>query len=117
MALTTSGFALARGNPFAVTLLTVGQGLAFGAVETLLFATIIDLTGGRHAGAVMGWYTAAISTGYMVGGFGGGWLGDSFGTERAFVITSLLPVAALLLASTLPKATEAARRAERIASA
>ena len=117
LGLATSGFALARGNPFAITLLTAGQGLAFGAMETLLFATIIDLTGGRHAGAVMGWFTAAISTGYMLGGFGGGWLGDSFGTERAFAIAGSLPLAGGLLAFALPKMTEPTRRAERVASA
>jgi len=59
----TSGYALANGNAIAITLLTIAHGYAFGALGTYNLAVTIDLTGGERAGATMGWYTAALSTG------------------------------------------------------
>ncbi|MDO8562457.1 MAG: MFS transporter [Candidatus Limnocylindria bacterium] len=91
-ALTTSGFYFVGGEPIAVVLLTMVHGYAFGAISTLNLAVIIDLTGGKRAGATMGWYTAALSAGYAAGAFLGGLLGDSFGIPIAIAILGALPL-------------------------
>src|SRR5207302_10931915 len=86
----TSGFALAGGNAVAVTLLTIVHGYAFGALGTYNLAVTIDLTGGERAGAIMGWFTAALSTGYALGAFVGGALADRLGVELALAVLGLL---------------------------
>lgn len=100
--LATSGFALAAGNPIAVVGLTMAHGFAFGSLGTLILAVVIDLTGGQRAGAVMGWYTAALSSGYALGAFAGGWLADAAGTPAALALLGALPVAAALAVVALP---------------
>ena len=99
----TSGFALAGGNLALVAGLTVVHGYAFGALGTYNLAVTIDLTGGQRAGAVMGWYTAALSTGYAIGAFAGGALADRAGVELSLAIIGVLPaLAAVLVLSSLP---------------
>lgn len=90
-ALATSGFAFAGGVLPLVVLLTVVHGFAFGALGTINLAVVIDLTEGRRAGATMGLYTAALSTGYALGAFAGGALSDVFGIPVALALIGLLP--------------------------
>nr|MBA3746787.1 MFS transporter [Solirubrobacterales bacterium] len=96
----TSGFAFAGGLLPLVVLLTVVHGFAFGALGTINLAVVIDLTEGRRAGATMGLYTAALSTGYALGAFAGGALSDVFGIPVALALIGLLPalLAPLVLA-------------------
>lgn len=98
----TSGFAVAHGNVVAVVLLTVVHGFAFGSLGTLTLAVVIDLTGGRRAGVVMGWYTAALSIGYALGAFAGGGLADAAGAPLALGVLGALPTAAALALVALP---------------
>jgi MFS transporter, ACDE family, multidrug resistance protein len=100
--LSTSGFALAGGHPVAVVLLTALHGFAFGSVGTLTLAVIIDVTGGRAAGAVMGWYTAALSTGHALGAFAAGGLADAIGAAATLGLLGALPLAAAIGACALP---------------
>ena len=101
-ALSTSGFYFVGGEPIAVVLLTMVHGYAFGAISTLNLAVIIDLTGGKRAGATMGWYTAALSAGYAAGAFVGGLLGDSFGIPIAIAILGAIPLLGIPLALGTP---------------
>jgi DHA1 family multidrug resistance protein-like MFS transporter len=98
----TSGFALANGSLPIVVLLTVVHGYAFGALGTINLAATIDLTGGRRAGATMGWYTAAISTGYAIGAFLGGALADAVSVVASLAILGALPALSCLLVLRLP---------------
>ena len=98
----TSGFAFIPGTLPLVVLITVIHGYAFGALGTINLAVTIDLTGGQRAGATMGWYTAAISTGYAIGAFAGGALADAFGVAASMGILGALPALAALLALRLP---------------
>jgi MFS family permease len=98
----TSGFALAGGSLPLVVALTVVHGYAFGALGTINLAATIDLTGGRRAGATMGWYTAAISTGYAIGAFLGGALADAISIAAAFAILGALPAISGVLVLRLP---------------
>jgi DHA1 family multidrug resistance protein-like MFS transporter len=98
----TSGFALAGGHPVAVAVLTAVHGFAFGSVGTLILAVVIDVTGGRAAGAVMGWYTAALSTGYALGAFAAGGLADTTGTAAALALLGALPAATAIAVFALP---------------
>src|SRR6267142_2476827 len=82
----TSGYAFIPGTLPLVVLITVVHGYAFGALGTINLALTIDLTGGQRAGATMGWYTAAISTGYAIGAFAGGALADTFGVGASMGI-------------------------------
>jgi len=92
--LTCAGYAFAKGDPIAVTALTLVHGFAFGSVGTLGLALVIDLTEGRSAGVSMAWYTAAISLGYAFGSIIGGWLGDAIGLGPAMGAIAVLPVIA-----------------------
>jgi len=98
----TSGFAFVPGTLPLVVLLTVVHGYAFGALGTINLAATIDLTGGQRAGATMGWYTAAISTGYAVGAFAGGALADALSVQASMGILGGLPLLAGVLALRLP---------------
>jgi len=98
----TSGFALADGSLPIVVVLTVVHGYAFGALGTINLAATIDLTGGRRAGATMGWYTAAISTGYAIGAFLGGALADRLSVVASLAILGALPALSCLLVLRLP---------------
>jgi predicted MFS family arabinose efflux permease len=98
----TSGFAFAGGNLAVVAMLTIAHGYAFGALGTYNLAVTIDLTGGRRAGATMGGYTAALSTGYAVGAFVGGALADRVGIEPALAIVGALPAISGALLRSMP---------------
>jgi len=87
----TSGFALVGGSLPLVVALTVVHGYAFGALGTINLAATIDLSGHQRAGATMGWYTAAISTGYAIGAFLGGAVADAFGIPFALAALGLVP--------------------------
>jgi MFS family permease len=101
--LATGGYAFAEGQLLTVVLLTIVHGFAFGSLGTLTLAVVIDLTGGRRAGAMMGWYTAALSTGFSLGAFVGGWLADAAGTtSSALAVIALLPLISALAILTLP---------------
>lgn len=98
----TSGFAFADGSLPVVVLLTVIHGFAFGALGTINLAVVIDLTEGRRAGATMGLYTAALSTGYSLGAFAGGAVSDALGIPAAVAIIGALPALAVPLVLVLP---------------
>jgi len=100
--ISTSGFAVAGGSLPLVIALTLVHGYAFGALGTINLAVTIDLTGGRRAGATMGWYTAAISTGYAVGAFVGGAMADRFSIATALAVLGALPALATILVLRLP---------------
>jgi predicted MFS family arabinose efflux permease len=108
----TSGFAFAGGSLLVVAALTIVHGYAFGALGTYNLAVTIDLTGGRHAGSVMGWYTAALSTGYALGAFAGGALADRAGVDVSLAVMGLLPALSALLVLSMP-AIAAPPNAER----
>lgn len=91
----TSGYAFARGDLVLVVAVTLVHGFAFGALGTINLAVAIDISGGQRAGAVMGWYTAALSTGYALGAFAAGALADRIGIDAALLWLGLSPVVAL----------------------
>ncbi len=100
--ISTSGFAFVGGSLPLVIALTVVHGYAFGALGTINLAVTIDLTGGQRAGATMGWYTAAISTGYSIGAFAGGGVADRFGIAAALAVLGALPAISAVLVLMLP---------------
>jgi MFS family permease len=102
LSVATGGFAFAGGHIVPVVLLTLAHGFAFGSLGTLVLASVIDITRGHRAGAIMAWYTAALSTGYAVGAFGGGWLGDTIGLEPTMLVAAALPLLALAAVRRLP---------------
>ena len=108
----TSGFALAGGNLVVVAALTIAHGYAFGALGTYNLAVTIDLTAGQRAGATMGWYTAALSTGYAIGAFVGGALADRMGVEPTLAVIGVLPAISGVLLLSMP-AIAAPPNAER----
>jgi MFS family permease len=103
LAAATGGFAFAGGALVPVLALAIVHGFAFGSLGTLVLAAVIDLTGGRRAGTVMAWYTAALSTGYALGAFAGGALADGLGIPQALLVVSVLPLLAILAALALPE--------------
>lgn len=102
LSVATGGFAFAGGHILPVLVLTLLHGFAFGSLGTLVLASVIDITRGRRAGAIMAWYTAALSTGYATGAFAGGWLGDTIGLEPTMLLAAALPLLALPLVRALP---------------
>lgn len=101
----TSGYAFAGGNVILVTALTIAHGYAFGALGTYNLAATIDLTGGLRAGATMGWYTAALSTGYAIGAPAGGLVAEHLGNPAALGIFGLLPLVSTVLVLPMPRMT------------
>lgn len=102
LSVATGGFAFVDGAVLPVALLTLAHGFAFGSLGTLLLAAIIDMTGGQRAGAIMAWYTAALSTGYSVGAFLAGAVADAYGIGAALAASSLLPLLGIALVLALP---------------
>src|SRR5436305_1067451 len=82
-----------------------------GAVRTFNLAVAIDQSGGRRAGAVMGWYTAALSAGYALGAFAGGAFADRIGIEATLLWLGLTPLAAMLAVWFTPPIPESERAA------
>ncbi|HVR89308.1 MAG TPA: MFS transporter [Candidatus Limnocylindria bacterium] len=107
----TSGFAFLRGDLGLVIVLTIIHGFAFGALGTINLAVAIDISGGRRAGSVMGWYTAALSAGYALGAFGGGALADRIGIDRALFWLGLTPLVGLVAVWAMPALADAPRAA------
>lgn len=91
------------GAAILIVPVTLLHGLAFGSVTTVNLAATIDATGGRRAGAIMAWYTAALSTGYALGAFLGGAAGDHLGLRAALVVTGLIPLIGLVAALWHPR--------------
>lgn len=113
MSVATAGFALTGGQLLPVVLLTLVHGFAFGSMGTLLLAVIIDLTGGERSGTVMAWFTAALSTGYSMGAFLGGAVGDTLGLDAAFLVAGAFPLIGIALVIVLPAFAGPARAEER----
>ena len=107
----TSGFAFTGGALLPVAALTIVHGFAFGALSTINLAVAIDISGGRRAGSVMGWYTAALSAGYAVGAFAAGALADALGVGGAFLWLGLSPLLAIVAVRLTPLLSDAARAA------
>ena len=108
----TSGYAFVRGDLWLVVAVTVLHGFSFGALGTLNLAVAIDQSGGRRAGAVMGWYTAAVSAGYALGAFASGAAADRIGVDATLFWLGLTPVVAMLAVWLTPAAADAERVAE-----
>jgi MFS family permease len=92
----TSGYAFAHGELALVVAVTVVHGFAFGALGTINLAVAIDISGGRRAGAVMGWYTAALSAGYALGAFAAGAFADRIGIDATLFWLGLSPLVAMV---------------------
>src|SRR5205814_9693636 len=78
------------------------------SLGTINLAVAIDISGGRRAGAVMGWYTASLSLGYAVGAFSAGAVADRFGVEAALLWLGLLPLIAMAAVVLTPALADAA---------
>lgn len=103
--LSTIGFAYAGGTIYLLAL-TLLHGFAFGAIGTVMLAWIIELKPANSShGATMGWYTAALSAGYSIGSFGGGYLADHLGFAFTFLGIGVIPVISILVGLTLPTPT------------
>jgi predicted MFS family arabinose efflux permease len=107
----TSGYYFARGELWAVIAITLVHGFAFGSLGTINLAVAIDISGGRRAGAVMGWYTASLSLGYAVGAFTAGAVADRFGVEEALLWLGLSPLIAMAAVVLTPALTDTVRAA------
>ena len=108
-ALSTTGYAIVGGSLPLIIALTLVHGFAFGALGTLNLAQAIDITGGRKAGPVMGWYTASLSLGYALGAFAGGALADRVGVGGALAILGLAPLLGLAAVMASPPIVGVAR--------
>jgi predicted MFS family arabinose efflux permease len=109
--ISTSGYAFLHGDVALVTAITVVHGFAFGALGTINLAVAIDQSGGRRAGAVMGWYTAALSAGYALGAFAAGAFADRIGIEATLLWLGITPLAAMLAVWLTPAIPESVREA------
>ena len=107
----TSGYAFVHGDFALVVAVTVVHGFAFGALGTINLAVAIDQSGGRRAGATMGWYTAALSAGYALGAFAAGAFADRIGIEATLLWLGLTPLAAMLAVWFTPPIPEGEPRA------
>ncbi len=107
----TSGYAFVHGDLALVVLVTIVHGFAFGALGTINLAVAIDMSGGRKAGAVMGWYTAALSAGYAIGAFAAGALADRIGLDATLFWLGLVPVVGMVAAWLTPDVADAERAA------
>jgi predicted MFS family arabinose efflux permease len=107
----TSGYAFAHGDLALVVLVTVVHGFAFGALGTINLAVAIDQSGGKRAGAVMGWYTAALSAGYALGAFLAGAVADRFGIDAALLWLGLAPLVAMVAVWLTPATADTDRAA------
>ncbi|HLZ48629.1 MAG TPA: MFS transporter [Candidatus Limnocylindria bacterium] len=105
----TSGYSFARGELWAIVAITLVHGFAFGSLGTINLAVAIDISGGRRAGAVMGWYTASLSAGYAVGAFVAGAVADRAGVEQALLWLGLLPLVAMAAVAFTPALADVAR--------
>ena len=107
----TSGYAFAHGDLALIVAVTVVHGFSFGALGTINLAVAIDISGGRRAGAVMGWYTAALSAGYALGAFLAGAFADRIGIDATLLwlgLTPLVAIAAVWLTPAVPDSERAA---------
>ena len=107
--LSTSGYAFVHGDLPLVVLVTVVHGFTFGALGTINLAVAIDISGGRKAGAVMGWYTAALSAGYAIGAFAAGALADRIGLDATLFWLGLVPIVGMIAVRLMPEIPDAAR--------
>lgn len=103
LAISTAGYAL--GTWWAwLTFLTSLHGFAFGVVTTALLALCIDLRPqGYSNAAMMSWYTASLSGGYMIGNGSGGWMAHNFGYGTAFLALGMALAFSLLAVALIPK--------------
>ena len=105
----TSGYGFARGELWAIVAITLVHGFSFGSLGTINLAVAIDISGGRRAGAVMGWYTASLSLGYALGAFIAGAVADRFGVEAALLWLGLSPLLAMAAVVLTPALVDTVR--------
>jgi predicted MFS family arabinose efflux permease len=79
----------------------VGLGFGFSVASTLQLATLSSIGQGRGLGSSLGWYTAAVGVGHMVGGISAGSIADAAGIAAVFWFILVLASAgtALLVAA------------------
>jgi MFS family permease len=100
--LSTIGFAYSDSVPL-VLIMTMLHGFAFGGIGTVMLAWVIELKPAKSShGATMGWYTAALSAGYSLGNFSGGFLADHWSYGISFLVLGLAPAMSVILGLTLP---------------
>jgi MFS family permease len=98
MSLTMVGLGLTERLPLQAALAIV-QGVAFGLSTTFVLALLIELCArDSNAGAIIGWYTAAISCGYAISGPLAVWSIEQFGYGPAFFVAGLVSLAGGLAA-------------------
>jgi MFS family permease len=98
MGLLMAGLGLTEQLPLQAALAAL-QGFAFGLSTTFVLALLIELRPrDSNAGAIMGWYTAAISSGYAIGGPLGAWSIEQFGYGPSFFVAGLVGLAGGLAA-------------------
>lgn len=107
--LSTSGYAFTHGMLWEIVAITVVHGFAFGSLGTINLAVAIDISGGRRAGAVMGWYTASLSAGYALGAFLAGAVADRVGLDAALLWVGLAPLVAVAAVVATPVLADVAR--------
>ncbi|MBI4790308.1 MAG: MFS transporter [Chloroflexi bacterium] len=97
----TAAFAYDGGSRY-ILFWTIWRGFAFGGIGTIMLAWAIELNStSASQGAAMGWYTAALSAGYSIGSFFGGYFADTLGFSPTFVIMGVLPLISLSLMLTM----------------
>jgi MFS family permease len=86
---------IARTRTTALLALFIGlNGIGFALASTGGLAAIMDVTRGRRAGSMMGWYTGSIGAGYAMSSFLGGWLADAIGIARSLQVLAVVPLVA-----------------------
>ena len=86
------------------------HGFAFGVATTLNMAQFFDLRPwGFEAGRAMGLFAACLASGFVIGGFLGGWWADAFGFQAAFTAAAVFPLLAAAINLQIRHAPAAAR--------
>lgn len=86
-------------NPMQLILVRVLHGAAAAAFLPAAIALVIDLTPSDKRGSAIGWYTASLQLGLMVGPITGGFLLKHFGFDPVFYACAAVSAAALILIS------------------
>jgi len=89
------------------------QGAASMMVTPIAQAYVGDITEGRRAGLMMNVFYSAMFLGVSLGPLIGGWVGETWSHQAAFVAMGILSVAALVMVAVWVPADHGARRSVR----